>query len=176
MVQQVRTAVYPQLARSGGGTALPLIGAKKMAVTEADRLAELARVRQETVELIVHDLRTPLTAIKGLLVNLIEHRFSSHPPTLHDGTAPFITPGDFGTPEQQIPATGLAGVDWESCMTMDDLWWGWHPAARMLFKMLDRQTWKESRRRLLHCSVHWMWWKNSRWKSKKHSSRLLSVA
>lgn len=43
MVQQVRTAVYPQLARSGGGTALPLIGAKKMAVTEADRLAEAPR-------------------------------------------------------------------------------------------------------------------------------------
>ena len=30
--------------------------------------------------------------------------------------------GDFGTPEQQIPATGLSGVDWESCMTMNDTW------------------------------------------------------
>jgi alpha-L-fucosidase len=30
--------------------------------------------------------------------------------------------GDFGTPEQQIPASGLAGVDWESCMTMNDTW------------------------------------------------------
>ena len=30
--------------------------------------------------------------------------------------------GDFGTPEQQIPATGLPGVDWESCMTMNDTW------------------------------------------------------
>ena len=30
--------------------------------------------------------------------------------------------GDFGTPEQQIPATGLRGVDWESCMTMNDTW------------------------------------------------------
>jgi starch phosphorylase len=25
-----------------------------------------------------------------------------------------------------------------------NLWWGWHPAARMLFKMLDRPAWKES--------------------------------
>ena len=25
-----------------------------------------------------------------------------------------------------------------------NLWWSWHPAARMLFKMLDRQAWKES--------------------------------
>ena len=30
--------------------------------------------------------------------------------------------GDFGTPEQWIPATGLSGVDWESCMTMNDTW------------------------------------------------------
>lgn len=30
--------------------------------------------------------------------------------------------GDFGTPEQEIPATGLPGVDWESCMTMNDHW------------------------------------------------------
>lgn len=31
-------------------------------------------------------------------------------------------PGDFGTPEQEIPATGLPGEDWESCMTMNDTW------------------------------------------------------
>jgi len=30
--------------------------------------------------------------------------------------------GDFGTPEQEIPATGFPGVDWESCMTMNDHW------------------------------------------------------
>ncbi|MHC4508777.1 MAG: alpha-L-fucosidase, partial [Planctomycetota bacterium] len=30
--------------------------------------------------------------------------------------------GDYGTPEQQIPAKGLPGVDWESCMTMNDTW------------------------------------------------------
>jgi alpha-L-fucosidase len=30
--------------------------------------------------------------------------------------------GDFDTPEQEIPATGLPGVDWETCMTMNDTW------------------------------------------------------
>lgn len=30
--------------------------------------------------------------------------------------------GDFGTPEQEIPDTGFPGVDWESCMTMNDTW------------------------------------------------------
>ena len=30
--------------------------------------------------------------------------------------------GDFGTPEQEIPATGLGGLDWETCMTLNDHW------------------------------------------------------
>jgi alpha-L-fucosidase len=29
---------------------------------------------------------------------------------------------DFGTPEQEIPTTGIPGVDWESCMTMNRNW------------------------------------------------------
>ncbi|HSI73100.1 MAG TPA: alpha-L-fucosidase, partial [Fimbriimonas sp.] len=33
--------------------------------------------------------------------------------------------GDYGTPEQEIPANGFPGVDWESCMTMNDTW-GFH--------------------------------------------------
>ncbi len=49
--------------------------------------------------------------------------------------------GDFGTPEQQIPATGLPGVDWETCMTMNDHWGynknnhNWKP-TRDLIRML----------------------------------------
>jgi alpha-L-fucosidase len=30
--------------------------------------------------------------------------------------------GDFTTPEQHIPATGLTGVDWETCMTLNGTW------------------------------------------------------
>ncbi len=30
--------------------------------------------------------------------------------------------GDFGTPEQEIPSTGIPDVKWESCMTMNDTW------------------------------------------------------
>ena len=26
----------------------------------------------------------------------------------------------------------------------ENLWWSWHPSARMLFKMLDRRIWKET--------------------------------
>ncbi|MBP6976696.1 MAG: alpha-L-fucosidase [Bacteroidales bacterium] len=42
--------------------------------------------------------------------------------------------GDYGTPEQEIPATGLPGVDWETCMTMNDHW-GYNKAD---------QNWKSS--------------------------------
>ena len=30
--------------------------------------------------------------------------------------------GDFGTPEQEVPATGLPDTDWESCITMNHHW------------------------------------------------------
>ena len=49
--------------------------------------------------------------------------------------------GDFGTPEQQIPTTGLPGADWESCMTMNDNW-GYNShdnnwkSTRILIRML----------------------------------------
>ncbi len=32
------------------------------------------------------------------------------------------SPGDFGTPEQEIPATGIPGWDWETCMTINSTW------------------------------------------------------
>ncbi|MHC4990970.1 MAG: alpha-L-fucosidase [Planctomycetota bacterium] len=30
--------------------------------------------------------------------------------------------GDFGTPEQEVPATGIPDVDWETCLTMNTHW------------------------------------------------------
>jgi alpha-L-fucosidase len=40
------------------------------------------------------------------------------------GYAPALDPkyGDFITPEQHIPDTGMPGVDWETCMTMNTTW------------------------------------------------------
>ncbi|HEY8485682.1 MAG TPA: alpha-L-fucosidase [Longimicrobiales bacterium] len=43
--------------------------------------------------------------------------------------------GDFGTPEQEVPPQGLPGVDWESCMTMNDTWG---------YKSFD-DNWKDTR-------------------------------
>ena len=38
-----------------------------------------------------------------------------------------------------LPAR-LAGLE----ELAENLWWSWHPRARMLFKLLDRQAWKQS--------------------------------
>ena len=52
-------------------------------------------------------------------------------------------PGDFGTPEQQVPATGLPGVDWETCMTMNDTWGfksfddGWKDTRTLVRTLID---------------------------------------
>ncbi len=51
--------------------------------------------------------------------------------------------GDFGTPEQEIPATGFPGVDWETCMTMNDHWgWNqadqaWKPTEQLIRMLVD---------------------------------------
>jgi alpha-L-fucosidase len=51
--------------------------------------------------------------------------------------------GDFGTPEQQIPASGLPGVDWETCMTMNDTWGfksydeNWKSPERLIRQLID---------------------------------------
>jgi alpha-L-fucosidase len=41
-----------------------------------------------------------------------------------EGFLPQLDPkyGDFITPEQRIPATGMPGVDWETCMTLNTTW------------------------------------------------------
>lgn len=41
-----------------------------------------------------------------------------------EGFLPQLDPkyGDFITPEQHIPATGMPGVDWETCMTLNTTW------------------------------------------------------
>lgn len=51
--------------------------------------------------------------------------------------------GDFGTPEQHIPAKGIPGWDWETCMTMNGHWGynkhdhGWKSIEDLLSKLVD---------------------------------------
>jgi alpha-L-fucosidase len=51
--------------------------------------------------------------------------------------------GDFITPEQHIPATGMPGVDWETCMTMNTTWGysehdhDWKSDATLIRNLID---------------------------------------
>jgi alpha-L-fucosidase len=52
--------------------------------------------------------------------------------------------GDYGTPEQEIPPTGFGpGIDWESCMTMNDTWGfkkddeNWKSSAVLIRMLID---------------------------------------
>ncbi|MDX9974788.1 MAG: alpha-L-fucosidase [FCB group bacterium] len=51
--------------------------------------------------------------------------------------------GDFTTPEQTVPATGVPGVDWEVCMTMNTSWGyseqdvAWKPTKQLLQTLVD---------------------------------------
>ena len=51
--------------------------------------------------------------------------------------------GDFSTPEQKIPDTGIPGKDWETCMTMNSTWGyksfdhNWKPTERLIRNLVD---------------------------------------
>ncbi len=53
------------------------------------------------------------------------------------------TGGDFETPENKIPATGIPGKDWETCMTMNGTWGyrsyddNWKSPAVLLHNLID---------------------------------------
>ena len=53
---------------------------------------------------------------------IINNRVSKGRKSMQGMTKEGYFAGDFGTPEQEIPPTGLPGVDWETCMTMNNTW------------------------------------------------------
>ena len=87
-------------------------------------------------------LETYLRAIKpGLIIN---NRVGHSRPGMNGMTAAGgIGVGDFGTPEQRVPPTGFPGIDWETCMTMNDTWGftsyddGWKDTRTLLRTLID---------------------------------------
>jgi alpha-L-fucosidase len=51
--------------------------------------------------------------------------------------------GDYGTPEQEIPSTGIPGLDWETCMTMNNTWGysrfdnNWKSSNTLIYNLID---------------------------------------
>ncbi len=75
----------------------------------ATDLMRLVRTKQPGVVINNRLYRTPEAGWKGMGT---------------EGYAPELDPrfGDFITPEQHIPATGMPGIDWETCMTLNTTW------------------------------------------------------
>ena len=85
--------------------------------------------------------------VRSLQPNIIvNNRVGKPAATSGGGNAQTGRVGDYGTPEQTIPPTGFGpGVDWESCMTMNDHW-GYNKSDR---------NWKSSQtlvRNLIDCA------------------------
>ena len=53
---------------------------------------------------------------------LVNNRVDVHRSGMQGFSQSGESKGDFATPEQEIPPTGVEGVDWESCMTMNRHW------------------------------------------------------
>lgn len=73
---------------------------------------------------------------------LVNNRCSREHYVKEDHLAPFRV-GDFNTPEQVIPAQGLEGIDWETCMTMNRTWGykktdhNWKSSTSLLKRLVD---------------------------------------
>jgi alpha-L-fucosidase len=58
-------------------------------------------------------------------------------------TSESLFAGDYGTPEQEVPAMGLPGLDWETCMTMNDHWGynsadkNWKSSTELIRTLID---------------------------------------
>lgn len=64
--------------------------------------------------------------VRSLQPNIIvNNRVDVHRSGMAGMSASDEAVGDYGTPEQEIPANGMPGLDWESCMTMNGSW-GFH--------------------------------------------------
>lgn len=68
---------------------------------------------------------------------------SKHPDLIYNNRLGGDVPGDLETPEQYIPATGIPGKNWESCMTMNDTWGykkydnNWKSAEMLVKNLID---------------------------------------
>jgi alpha-L-fucosidase len=67
-----------------------------------------------------------MAKVRSLQPGIISNNRLYHTHSLHESDSRLKEwrpeQGDFTTPEQHIPSTGVPGVDWEVCMTMNTTW------------------------------------------------------
>ncbi len=79
------------------------------AAWRASDLMKLVRTKQPGIIMNNRLFRIPEAGFTGMGTNAISSQLDPKY-------------GDFITPEQHIPATGMPGVDWETCMTLNTTW------------------------------------------------------
>lgn len=96
---------YPLRIGEGSRSVLDSTGEPFLIVGDAawSLIVELDRAEVDT-----YLANRSALGFNAVLVELIEHRFSSNPPFNRDGDAPFLTPGDFSTPNEAY----FAHADW----------------------------------------------------------------
>jgi alpha-L-fucosidase len=82
--------------------------------------------------------------LRGLRPSLIVNNRVGHSRQGMSGmSANKDAPGDFGTPEQEVPPQGLPGIDWETCMTLNSTWGfqsfddGWKDSRELVRTLVD---------------------------------------
>jgi alpha-L-fucosidase len=97
---------------------------------QAGDLLQKVRAKQPAIVMNNRLYRRPEAGFTGMGTDAISNRLDPRY-------------GDFITPEQHIPATGIPGVDWETCMTMNTSWGysehdkAWKSAATLVRNLID---------------------------------------
>jgi alpha-L-fucosidase len=76
---------------------------------ESTKLINMVRKKQPRIIMNNRLFRIPEAGFNGMSTHSVTNKMDTKY-------------GDFVTPEQFIPETGLPGVDWETCMTMNTTW------------------------------------------------------
>lgn len=100
------------------------------AAWKAPELIAKARAKQPGIIMNNRLYRIPEAGFTGMGTDSVSNRMDSQY-------------GDFVTPEQHIPATGLPGVDWETCMTINTTWGynqydhKWKTSTQLIRNLID---------------------------------------
>jgi hypothetical protein len=100
-----RTTAFPLRVRAGERYVEDAAG-KPFFIQGDTAWSLIAQLTKDEVEEYLQDRRR--RGFNTLLINLIEHRFADHAPANAYGEPPFLTPGDYATPNEKY----FAYADW----------------------------------------------------------------
>lgn len=91
-------AVFPLSLKPGASYPVDAAGKPFLMIGDA-AWSLIAQLSRENADLYLEDRRA--RGFNAVLVSLVEHKYASHPPANFYGEQPFLTPGDFSTPNER---------------------------------------------------------------------------